>query len=199
MIAAPLSIVISGAVTRTEPASPLANGPADALILVPAPLSDRIPCAVTVTVPPFPVPLVAELTWAPFDRDSAPPADRVTLPAFPVLPICAAVPTTDGPSTVSSPATVAMTSPPLPDPEVPLNICPPVSIVSACDAIATFPAMPVLPVSAALWIRPPLSMLSVPALRLTVPAFPVLPAAVEMTALLDTLIVSAAMVTLPSG
>jgi hypothetical protein len=80
-IAPPAVKVICGAVTVTDPALPLALGIAKATIPLPGSLNTSGPCAVTRTLPPLPTPAVLELTSAPPESASAPPAAKTTSPA----------------------------------------------------------------------------------------------------------------------
>jgi len=80
-ISAPPISAISGAVTVTDPALPLAVAVADAIIPLPGSLTLSGPCDLTNTVPALPAPAVLDVTRAPPDSATAPPAVSITSPA----------------------------------------------------------------------------------------------------------------------
>jgi hypothetical protein len=81
-ICAPFAIVIRGALTVTDPASPLAVDAAEATTPLPASLRFKDPVASTVTVPPPPAPSVVLAICAPPCTVSR-PALTLTVPPVP--------------------------------------------------------------------------------------------------------------------
>jgi hypothetical protein len=159
-ICAPATIVISGALTVTEPALPLAKAPAEALIAVPGSVSVKVPCEITRTIPPGPLRVLPALISPPllsvvlpamatFSAPPAPdeallleiappllrasePALTSTEPAFPVLSLVVLATMPCGEALIDNgPATRTMTLPPSPGPRVPLDTEPPLVIDSA--------------------------------------------------------------------
>src|SRR5271166_911007 len=146
-ISAPEAIVIRGASTVTDPALPLAVEVAEAIIPLAGSVKLSGPCAVTSMVPPFPAPAVLELTCAPPESASAPPAVSVTSPAPPLDPgwAEAVIPLTlfgPVPDKVTPFATVTAMSPPLPGPAVVLAICAPPAIARLLASTVTDPPGP---------------------------------------------------------